>query len=289
LSSLEQQCGQQICDQCSQNCAQSCATSCENSIQQCGQQCGASCTQNCEQSCQNACQDSCRCQNVSCGSSSTIITIIPLLVLLSLVLLTTYIFGIVQAFNSNGPILLTVFGSCILSISLSGVRLTKTRDISSCEESSDYTSLFSSKKRRFTIHHSHHPKHLIEQGHEFRIGNKYFCTGCYGLLIGTVCAVILASFYIVFGITKSWALVILPVGPIFFIPIILRYSLFTTVRTSLRLLANSFFPIGWCILSISLDALFQNWAINVVMIIIVIVSAYLRSLSASKDNLRQNQ
>ena len=43
------------------------------------------------------------------------------------------------------------------------------------------------------IHHSHHPKHLIERGHEFRIGNKYFYTGCYGLLIGTVCAVIIVA------------------------------------------------------------------------------------------------
>ncbi len=39
-------------------------------------------------------------------------------------------------------------------------------------------------------------------------------------------------------------------------------------------------------MSISLDALFNNWAINVLMIIIVVSSAYLRSIIATKDNFR---
>lgn len=289
LSSPEEPCLDYICTQVGESCFESCSETCERNCNQYVQQCSASCSENLEQACSSMCQDACdqMCQNACSSSSSGIFSsFIKSCFLLAPIITTLFfaiIMGLFQSFDPKGPILLTIFGSCILSINLSGVRLTRRKF--SCKGRLDGDSCsFSSKFRWITIHHSHHPRHLSVRGHEFKIGNKYFCTGCYGLFIGTLCAIILASLYFAFGLNKMWTVVILTLVPFFFIPIFLRYTVLSNMRTSMKLVANSLVPIGWALLSISLDVLLHNWAINVLMILIILFSAYLRSIIATKDN-----
>ena len=300
MSSSEEPCLDYICTQVGQSCFESCSETCEKNCDRYVAQCSQSCSENCEQACSSMCQEACdqmcqdacnqMCQNACSSSTSILTSFIKASLLLSPVILTLVVailVGMFQAFDPKGPILLTIFGSSVLTVSLSGVRLTKSGSKTSpCQVIDGAAKSFSSRLRWFTIHHSHHPKHLIIQGHEFKIANKYFCTGCYGLCFGTVCAILIASLYMVFGLNTSWALAILPLVPCLFIPILLRYTLFPTMPTSLRFFANSLIPISWCLLSISLDALLHNWVVNVVLILIIVFSAYLRSAVASKDNSR---
>ncbi|PWI48086.1 hypothetical protein CEE45_08660 [Candidatus Heimdallarchaeota archaeon B3_Heim] len=135
-----------------------------------------------------------------------------------------------------------------------------------------------------SINHSHHPIHLIKSGHEFRFRGKYFCTGCYGILIGTIISVIIGISYIVNGFNTLWGEAVLLLIPLCFIPIILRYKLSYKFPSSAKLLANCLLPIGSCLSLIYTDFLYHNWILNVLVVLLIITAAFLRGVIAQKDN-----
>ncbi|MFX0171898.1 MAG: hypothetical protein ACFE9L_08260, partial [Candidatus Hodarchaeota archaeon] len=200
---------------------------------------------------------------MECLGSSSSITLIPLLGMLVSVSLGALILGLIQDFNPKGPIFSGIFGSCILAVILSGVRLSFKESQTTCKvHTKKITNSVSTKIGRLTIIHSHHLRIDRETGHEFRIGNKYFCTGCYGILVGTIISILIMCLYIMFNLELFHVPLIIIAIPICFIPIILKYSLMSNMKTPMRLLSNILLPLGVCFSSISLDYIYQDWLVN---------------------------
>lgn len=181
-------------------------------------------------------------------------------------------------FKSKGPIYLLIISSFFVVWSLSGFRI----------KSETYKNIVFPKSEvsiwyGLIVFHSHHPSYLCEMGYEFKIKTKYFCTGCYGLLIGTIIANIVAIVYLFFGFNSLISIILTVSIPIWFVPIILRYSVFPEMKTFFRLLANAFVPIGCAVILTLFDYFFQEWVLNLSFILIIFFIAYLRRFASIKN------
>ena len=266
------------------NCAQNCCNNCTESFcQSCTESCSESCETSCENACNQACQNACANATCTCGSDTTT-ELIMFISTLILPLIGAIILGIFHAFDSRSPIFLTLLGSSVLAINLTGIQIGRKHSYSSCNvrnnsEIRRYKTYFG----RLVINHSHHPRHLILRGHEFKLKNKYFCTGCYGILIGTLFSIIITSFYLIYGFDSTIAGWFVILAPFCFLPILFRYSLDYEFPTYLRLIANSLLPLGGCLLLIGVDVLYQNWHLNVMIVLLIVFSAYFRGFVVRKE------
>ncbi|MFX1254788.1 MAG: hypothetical protein ACFFCZ_24465 [Promethearchaeota archaeon] len=199
--------------------------------------------------------------------------------------LVMFILGVLQAFDPKGPLFLGILTGSVLAVSFTGIRF-KTR---TCQGNCDSVRerVCDSVKTtwgRLTFVHSHHKPHLREANHEFKIGHKYFCTGCYGTLIGTTIVLLLMSAYVLFGLTADLAFLVRLAIPICFIPIALRYAVFKQMRTPLRLLSNILFPIGGGLLLVLCDYTFHSWILNVGVVLLIVVIVFVRMNVSAKEN-----
>lgn len=287
-----QDCFQSMCDSCIENCTTRCEESCQNCTQSCtdscSNSCSDSCSQSCGQSCSNSCNNSCSssCSSSSCCSSSSSLKMIaPFFPLTICELLIVAFIGLLQSFNPLGPIFLTIFGSVFLSISLSGINTTDHSRKRLCSLGKNNGNLITSTHfGKIVINHSHHPLHLIQSGHEFQIGSRSFCTGCYGILIGTIISIFFSIFYVVFQVPSQISSLCLFLVPICILPILIRYFIVKNASTPFRLVSNALLPIGCCFLLISIDSLFHEWIVNELVVLLIIFAALLRSYLAKKDN-----
>ena len=289
-----------LCNDCCNSYAESCAagancdTGCSESCEGCGAGtvgCNESCT-SCDASSSscNPCGDSCSSSSMSSSCCST--TSFPEVIALVGTLISTFIgvilVGLLQNFDSQSPILIIICGSVFLSFSLSGIRFDNP-DIEDRKYKCKSLKNAFSKERvtkfwRFNIVHSHHSEEQRGMNHELRIGNKYFCTGCYGTLLGTIISILLIISYFYFGTEKTLIPIIALLIPMCFIPIILKYTIFTRMKPAYRLISNALLPIGFCTLVILLDVTYQSWLINALLILLVIIVAYTRAIVARVDN-----
>ncbi|MFX0063549.1 MAG: hypothetical protein ACFFC7_15350 [Candidatus Hermodarchaeota archaeon] len=243
----------------------------------------------------NSCCYGC-CANIECaacctGCSPSKLTscappvIIPLIGSIAFTLLTVLILGVLQAFSPKGPFFLTMLAGAVLAVSLTGIRVNIGTGYGNCDSVKE-TVCDSVKTSwgRFTFVHSHHKPHLREAGHEFKIGNKYFCTGCYGTLIGTIIVLSLMSAYVLFGLTADLAFLVSLAIPICLIPIALRYAIFKQMRPPLRLLSNILLPIGSGLLFVLCDYTFHSWIVNVGLVLFILVISLVRITASAKEN-----
>jgi hypothetical protein len=222
---------------------------------------------------------------MECLGSSSGFTLISLLGMLISVFLGALILGLIQDFNPKGPIFLGIIGSCILAVILSGVRFNFKKSRTTCEAfRKKITNSVSTKIGRLIIIHSHHLKIDREAGHEFRVENKYFCTGCYGILIGTVISIMIMCLYIMFDLELSLVPLVIVAIPICFMPIILKYSLFSNMNSPMRFLSNILLPLGICFTAVSWDYLYQDWLFNISLMLFTILVAYLRIIASTREN-----
>jgi hypothetical protein len=178
------------------------------------------------------------------------------------VLATNFFIGMIKGFSSDGPILLTLIGSIFLAISLTGFRGFK--NYNSFIDKNKQTYLFIGPGLFIT---SHHTENDILKGKEFRLFGRYFCTGCYGLLIGTIIAIILFSLYIFSIASIQFTTKYLILIPILFLPIVMRYTIKKNMGTFFRLISNILLPLGCALFMIFLDSIYQNWILNSIIMI----------------------
>ncbi|MFX0171784.1 MAG: hypothetical protein ACFE9L_07690 [Candidatus Hodarchaeota archaeon] len=278
MSSIGDQCG----SACSESIESSIEQSCQNITDSCSQQCSEQCEANFESCMEDFCNQmmtqmcgSC-CANITCGSQTSVPTIVmPLFGILVIISFITIILGLLQNFNPKGPLYLTLFGSSFLAVSLTGIRFNTGQD----SMSKHYPILPNSGITRFKcfefIHSHHNPLERVK-GHEFNIGNKFFCTGCYGILIGAVISIIFALIYAAFGLTSGMFPIVAFITPICFLPILFRYLLVLELKTSLRLLSNILLPIGCSFTFMLIDHLYHNWLLNFWLILLTVSMAFLR-------------
>jgi hypothetical protein len=64
-----------------------------------------------------------------------------------------------------------------------------------------YQNIFENKSVLFKVQitHGHHPACNLFFNHEFRLRNKTFCSGCFGLVLGALLSLIGAVFYFLYG------------------------------------------------------------------------------------------
>ena len=194
--------------------------------------------------------------------------------------------GLIQAFDPSGPLFMVVLGSGVLAISLTGVNLTRFQVKINKQSRCNYqrSNQHSTKVGFLTFNHSHHPVELIKEGHEFKLKNKYFCTGCYGLLTGTLISIVFALMYIVYGLPEILMVPVIISIPACFVPIVIRYTIVEKPTTSLRAISNGLLPVGCCLTLILMDSLFHTWIINVIVVMLISLAAYVRGSVARKDN-----
>ena len=267
------------------NCIENaCASVLEPICQSCSDRCSANCENACNQACENACNQACSnaCSNVTCRCGpSTFNFLFYLGGSIIIPIFSILILGIFQAFDPRGPLWMTIFGSIILAINLSGIKFSNFQNKSTCNLSNlPYTSKFGFIK----VTHSHHPKALISEGHELLFKGRYFCTGCYGLLIGTLFAILFALGYLSLDLTPQILPLVILLIPICYLPIILRYIHGNKSGSRFRFIANSLLPIGSCFLFIAIDFLYHEWILNALTVLFVLLLASLRSLIGAKSN-----
>ncbi len=267
------------------NCIENCITNvCQGCTDACTERCEGNCQDACDQACENACNQACSnaCSDVTCRCGpSTLNLLFFMSGTIIIPFFSTLILGIFQAFDPRGPLWMTIFGSIILAINLSGIKFGNFQHKSTCNLSDlPYTSKFGFIK----ITHSHHPKTLISEGHELLFKGRYFCTGCYGLLIGTLLAILVALGYLSLGLAPQILPLVILLIPICYLPIILRYSLGNRSGTIFRFISNALLPVGSCFLFIAVDFLYHDWMLNTLTVLFVLFLASLRGLIGAKSN-----
>ena len=193
-----------------------------------------------------------------------------------------YIFSIIfltitslMIFGSKGAFISILIASVVVIVYLSGIRV-------------DRRNLFvptiywkESRWLWFIIFHSHHSRELCERGREFKIRNKFFCTGCYGSSAGIIISMMATGYYLANGISQILASLLAMSIPIWFLPIILRYTIFINMKSPVRFLSNMFLPIGCFSSLIVLDYFFENLIVNGSVVLFILIIFYLR-IKASK-------
>ncbi|MFW9991456.1 MAG: hypothetical protein ACFFD4_05310 [Candidatus Odinarchaeota archaeon] len=187
-------------------------------------------------------------------------------------LLSALIIGLTQSFNSKGPVMVTLVGSTVLAVNLTGLRIGNGIQ--------NPVNPISTRFGWFTFIHSHHTAEQRTGGHEFRIGEKFFCTGCYGILSGTIIAITVFVVYLLLGMSDQFAFLAIIIAPICFIPIILRYTVMNEMKTKMRLLSNSLLPVGCSLYLVTMDHIFQSWEINMCIVLFTLTVGFTRGLVA---------
>ncbi|MFW9854521.1 MAG: hypothetical protein ACFFFG_05655 [Candidatus Thorarchaeota archaeon] len=237
----------------------------------------AGCQCNQTPQCNTNCNPQCSGSSCRCGSSSSII--LPgILGIIGIFLTGILGIGILSTFGAKSPYVLTVVGAIGIGFSLSGFRY----DVnpSQCPDSAKTRTRW----HRLVVIHSHHPPAQRITGHEFKIGEKYFCTGCYGILIGIILALLIAVFYLVFGIAEWMGPLVLVAVPISFIPIILRYTKYRNGSSIFRLISNILLPVGCCLVFVIFDATSQGLTNNVLLTLGIMLIALLRGFAGARSN-----
>lgn len=199
-------------------------------------------------------------------------------------LLSLVIISFFQAFNPKGLLFLTLFGALGLVIYLTGIRFRpRTPNNTSKAQEKQFNDEEATHWGLFIFVHSHHSKNQRETGHEFKIANKYFCTGCFGILIGSLIAISFTLMYIFFGINSELGFLAILTTPICFVPITLRYTYYPQMKTPMRLFTNILLPVGCGLLFVSCDYLFQSWFVNFGLILYILMVTFLRA-SAGNNN-----
>jgi len=114
----------------------------------------------------------------------------------------------------------------------------------------------------FKLTHGHHPKCESFSDHELQIGNKTFCAGCTGLLIGALISLVTVSAYFLSRVQIDKAAV--PLVGFGFITVLvgLLTPVFIAGRGVTRLATNAFLILGMSSILIGADTLLHNVQID---------------------------
>jgi len=196
-----------------------------------------------------------------------------IVITVSLILISSFFWG------SKGPVIILLLVAIILAFKLSGIHFMN-------ENIKRMGPWMVTRFGSLVIVHGHHIKKLRENGKEFKFKGKYFCTGCYGMCLGTIVSLILIILYLAYGFISEVITPLIILIVFLMIPIILRYSIFIHMKSPLRFLSNAFLPIGLVLLLCIIDKLFQNWIINGMYELSLIGITFLRWKIAKIDDKR---
>jgi len=139
---------------------------------------------------------------------------------------------------------------------------------------------------KLRIVHGHHPNCEEFSAHEFKIGNRTFCTGCVGLLIGALVALVGAAtcffndYYVEQGIQFLFLGIL---GVVFGI---LQYPLFNVRQRFLRLFLNFYFIFGMFLILIGIDMLIHSTVVDLFVLLLCVFWLFTRISLSQWDHKR---
>jgi len=131
----------------------------------------------------------------------------------------------------------------------------------------------------------HHPDCENFEAHVFRIGNKVFCAGCTGLILGAVLSLlgVVPYFFLNISFWPNFFLVFW-VGFLGVSCGLLQYNLFNWGKSSVHLSVNTFFVFGVSFLLVGVDIITQNLFADFYLIALSIFWLYTRILLSQLDH-----
>lgn len=175
-----------------------------------------------------------------------------------------------ESFPWRKPVIGSIFGSiCILGI-WAVFFARKCSLVSDLKKEGEVASISADElapHRTSPTMRGHHPDCERFSAHIFRIGERTFCTGCTGLLVGGLAALVGAVLYF-FG---NWRIeqggfLVIWVGVLGVGAGLLQFPLFNTRRSLVRLSLNTFFILGMFLILIGADGLAGNLFVDLFLI-----------------------
>ncbi len=185
------------------------------------------------------------------------------------------------------PLVGTVFSIvCVLGI-LAGIFPSKCSSIfhSRKAKRGEFTRESTDLPKKTLVFRGHHPDCENFGAYIFRIGDRVFCAGCTGLILGAVLSLIVSVPYFFLNMS-FWSNYFL----VFWIGLIgvscglLQYHFFNWGKGSVHLFVNTFFVFGVFILLEVVDAITQNFIIDFYLIVLSIFWLYTRILLSQLDH-----
>ena len=105
----------------------------------------------------------------------------------------------------------------------------------------------------FKITHGHHPFCEGFSTHEWSVGDKSFCVGCFGLLTGAIFAILGAVSYFYGDFRVNEASVLVGIGSVGILLTLLHYSMLNTSKRGLRFLLNAYFTSSFLLILMGID------------------------------------
>lgn len=131
----------------------------------------------------------------------------------------------------------------------------------------------------------HHPDCGSFGAHVFLVGNRIFCAGCVGLILGAVLSLFGATLYFFINL-PVW----LNYFSVFWIGLIgiscglLQYHLFNYGKSSIHLVVNAFFVFGVFLLLVGTDGMTQSVIVDFYLVALCIFWLYTRILLSQSDH-----
>jgi hypothetical protein len=133
--------------------------------------------------------------------------------------------------------------------------------------------------------HGHHPDCGNFGAHVFRLGNRVFCAGCVGLILGAVLSLFGVALYFFLNLPLWFSYEI-----VFWIGIVgvscglLQYHLFNWGKSSVHLSVNTFFVFGVFLLLVGVDEITQSLIVDFYLVALSIFWLYTRILLSRLDH-----
>lgn len=136
--------------------------------------------------------------------------------------------------------------------------------------------------------HGHHPPCDRFRAHEFNLGEKSFCAGCIGLLVGAFCALIGTALYFFAGYTigqSAYPLFIVP-GILGVLVSLLQFHILNVQHTAVRLVISSFFVLATFLTLVGLDMLLNSFILDLLVILFSLFWLYTKISLSNWDHER---
>lgn len=211
---------------------------------------------------------------------ATLCMILSICGVLLIIIITTFSSNIQDVFWRK-PILGTLFGvECILGI-LAGLFPLKCSGLLHFGKSQSKNQTMDSEE----TFQGHHPRCGQFKDHVINFRGKIFCAGCTGLIIGAIFSLsgVILYFFLEFNLSSNmffpfW------IGAAGVTSGLLQYHLFNWGGSIVHLLINVYFVFGTFLLLIAIDAITENWVIDLYLIIISVFWIITRVVLSQRDH-----
>lgn len=186
------------------------------------------------------------------------------------------------------PVVATAFSIVCILGTLAGILPSKCSSMFhfSRRKQRELTGKAADSPKEVLVSRGHHPDCGSFAAHVFRLGNRVFCAGCVGLIMGAVLSLFGLVFYLFANMASGTTQAVFWVGILGVSSGLLQYHLFNWDKSSVHLSVNSLFVFSVFLLLATVDTITQNVVIDFYLIGLSIFWVYTRILLSQLDHKR---